>query len=147
MINTCLQRSYSELILIPNFIGRFEYLKLGGGFDDEKLDYSARFLKQQFYKTREWKRFRDDIILRDNGCDMALDGYDCRGRIYIHHLNPLTSDDIVKRRLEIILNPENAVCVSFSTHQAITFGDDRLLPSDPISRSPGDTTPWKNLLY
>lgn len=143
MTNTCLKRKYSELIKIPTFIERFEYLKNFGGYDDEKLDDSTRKLKQLFYKSYEWKRFRDDIIIRDNGCDMALEGFDCKGRIYIHHLNSLTAKDVVNRNLDILLNPENVVCVSFSTHQAITFGDISLLPKDPIIRTPNDMIPWR----
>lgn len=133
--------TYSELISFPTLISRFNYLKLSGSVGAETFGYD-RYLNQQLYKSYEWKHFRDEIILRDNGCDLALEPYDIKGRIYIHHLNPLEPKDIIDRN-PIIFDPENVVCVSFTTHQAIHYGDDSLLPSDPIIRRPGDQIPWR----
>lgn len=133
--------TYSELISFPTLIARFNYLKLSGSVGAETFGYD-RYLNQQLYKSYEWKHFRDEIILRDNGCDLALEPYDIKGRIYIHHLNPLAPKDIIDRN-PIIFDPENVVCVSFTTHQAIHYGDDSLLPSDPTIRRPGDQIPWR----
>lgn len=140
--------TYSELIKLPTLVQRYNYLRLGGTVGEETFGFN-RYANQQLYKSYEWKQFRDAIILRDNGCDLALEpyyigGFNSRwhGKIYIHHLNPLTMDDIINRS-DKIFDPENVVCASFNTHQAIHFGDIRMLPSDPVIRKPNDQSPWK----
>ena len=134
-------RRYSEMLEIPSFEERFEYLKLLGSVGAATFG-SARYMNQEFYRSREWKRFRDEIILRDEGCDLAVPGRLVRGRLLVHHLNPITEDELVHGSMSL-LDPENAVCVSFITHQAIHYGDKSLLYPDPVERHPNDTCPWK----
>jgi hypothetical protein len=134
-------RSYSELRQLSTFKERYDYLKLNGRVGAETFGYN-RYVNQRFYRSTEWKHIRDQIIIRDNGCDLGVEGYDLHSRIYIHHLNPMTVDDIDQGR-QMILDPDNLICVSFDTHQAIHFGDESLLPQLPIERIPGDTCPWR----
>lgn len=134
-------RRYSELVQIPSFEDRFEYLKLIGRVGAETFG-SARFMNQDFYRSREWKQFRDEVILRDEGCDLGVPGRLIRGRLLIHHLNPITEDELIHGSYSL-LDPENAICTSFITHQAIHYGDKSLLYPDPIERHPNDTCPWK----
>lgn len=101
-----------------------------------------RYLNQQFYKTRGWKRLRDELIIRDNGCDLGVDGYDIHGRVIIHHMNPITKDDILNQT-DYLLNPEFLICTTHNTHNAIHYGDESLLILDPIERTKNDTCPWK----
>lgn len=132
---------YSELILLPTFEERFEYLRLNGTVGQDTFGYD-RYLNQAFYTSYEWKRIRDQIIIRDNGCDLGIPGREIGGRIYIHHINPLRKDDIISRS-EYLRNPEFLICVSFETHNAIHYGDINLLPRDPIERKQNDTCPWR----
>jgi len=134
-------KTYSELIRIKTIVGRFEYLKLNGKVGVETFGYD-RYLNQVLYNSREWRQLRDKIIIRDGGCDLALEDFEIFGRIYVHHLNPITLEDIEKRRPELF-DPNNLVCSSFNTHQAIHYGDKSLLPELPIERKPNDTCPWK----
>lgn len=136
-------RSYSELILLPTFEERYKYLKLGGGVGKATFGYS-RYLNQRFYNSIEWKDFRRDIIVRDRSCDLAIDDglHDIRGRVYIHHLNPVTKEDINTMNFDILLNPENAICVTHRTHEAIHYGNFENLV-DFVERRPGDTCPWR----
>lgn len=134
-------RSYSELIQLPTFEERYRYLKLGGKVGEETFGH-ARFLNQKLYQSPEWRSFRRDIIIRDNGCDLAMEGWTIQDRIYIHHIIPITLEDI-RRRDPKILDPENAVVVSFGTHQAIHYGDESLLPIGFVERKPNDTIPWR----
>ena len=134
-------RSYSELRQLSTFKERYDYLKLNGRVGAETFGYN-RYINQLFYRSTEWKHIRDQIIIRDNGCDLGVEGYDLHSRIYIHHLNPMTVDDIDQGR-QMILDPDNLICVSFDTHQAIHFGDESLLPQLPIERISGDTCPWR----
>jgi hypothetical protein len=134
-------KTYSSVIAIPKFEDRYEYLRLGGKVGEDTFGHS-RYLNQVFYKSREWKDFRDYIIIRDNGCDLAHPDRKIAGRIYIHHLNPISQKDILDRT-DILLDPENAICVSFDTHQAIHYGDINLLRLDPVERKPNDTCPWR----
>ena len=134
-------KTYSEAILIPNFRDRFEYLKLGGKVGIATFGYD-RYLNQTLYRSAEWKRFRRDIIIRDNGCDLGCEGYEIYGKILIHHLNPITMEDILNRD-PCIFDPENVICTTLDTHNAIHYGDASLLLTDPIDRKPYDTCPWK----
>lgn len=136
-------KTYSELIAIPTFEERFRYLKLNGTIGEETFGFD-RYLNQAFYLSEEWKRFRREIIIRDNGCDLGIDDREIGGMIIIHHLNPITMDDILKRNIDVLLNPENAICVSHLTHQAIHYGDESLLITAPVERSKNDTCPWRH---
>lgn len=133
-------RTYSELIQYPTLLDRFKYLKLDGivGIDTFGHD---RFLNQALYTSYEWKKIRNRVIVRDMGCDMALDGYGIYGRVIIHHINPLSIEDIESRSSKVF-DMDNLVCVSHMTHEAIHYGDESLLPKDPIERKPGDTRLW-----
>lgn len=144
MMNTMntTSRSYSELILLPTFIERFKYLKLSGKvgvntFGDE------RYLNQKFYMSNEWRTFRQNIIVRDKGCDLGISDREITGKIILHHINPLTRDDIIQANTNALLNPENVICVSNNTHQAIHYGDESLLILEPIIRTKNDTCPWR----
>lgn len=134
-------RTYSELIRFPTFEERFEYLKLGGRVGEDTFGFD-RYLNQIFYRSQEWKRIRDQVIVRDNGCDLAAEGYDICGRILIHHMNPISLRDI-EERSDILLNPEYLICTTHNTHNAIHYGDSNLLTTGPIERTPFDTCPWK----
>ena len=135
-------RRYSELIRIPTFEERFEYLRLDGQVGADTFG-SDRYLNQIFYKSPEWKKIRDEIIIRDQCCDLAMLGYDIHGPVLIHHLNPITKEDILSRT-DLLLNPEYLVCTIQSTHNAIHYGDVNLLITNPIERKPNDTCPWKH---
>lgn len=134
-------RTYSELIALPTFEERFEYLKLSGQVGKDTFGHD-RYLNQVFYSSYEWRRLRDEIIIRDNGCDLGIPDRIIHGKIYIHHLNPLGKDDILSRS-EYLRNPEFLICTSFETHNAIHYGDVNLLPRDPIERTQYDTCPWR----
>ena len=133
-------RTFSELKKLKSFEERYKYLKLGGEVGIATFG-ADRHLNQAFYRSKEWKRVRDQVIVRDNGCDLGVEGYQIYDRIYIHHMNPMTVDDVLDRN-DDILNPEFLICVSFDTHNAIHFGDASLLPKLPIERKPGDTMLW-----
>lgn len=135
-------RSYSELITIPTFEERFRYLKLDGRVGEETFGFD-RYLNQAFYKSEEWLRVRDLVIVRDNGCDLGIEGREIYGRILIHHMNPITIDDIAKRS-KYLLDPEYLITTVKNTHDAIHYGDDSLLIKLPIERTRNDTCPWKN---
>lgn len=134
-------KTYSELISIPTFLGRFEYLKLDGLVGIETFGFD-RYLNQAFYKSKEWRKIRDEIIIRDLGYDLGVDGYDIQGRILIHHINPISKDDII-RRSDLLLNPEFLICTSKNTHDAIHYGDKNPSLTVPIERTPNDTCPWR----
>lgn len=134
-------KTYSELITIPTFEERFKYLQLNGRVGVDTFGFD-RYINQNFYRSREWKRIRDQIILRDNGCDLGLDGYEIYGRIYIHHMNPILVQDIIHQS-DFLLNPEYLICTTHTTHNAIHYGDESLLITAPIERKPNDTCPWK----
>jgi hypothetical protein len=133
-------KTYSELITIPTFEERFEYLALGG-----KVGHSTfgpdRYLNQNFYRSREWRSIRNVVIIRDHGCDLSMPGFDIFDRIYVHHMNPITIEDI-ERDYDLLVNPELLVCTSFNTHQAITFGTKNNLFRLPRERRKGDTKLW-----
>lgn len=133
-------RTYSELSRLKTFDERFEYLKLDGKVALPTFGFE-RYLNQLFYTSGSWREVRDKVIIRDNGCDLGLDGYEIFGRIYVHHMNPITAEDIRLRR-PWILDPEFLICVSWDTHQAVTFGDKNLLTKLMVERRPGDTKLW-----
>lgn len=135
-------RTYSELITIPTFEERFEYLQLKGLVGKDTFGYD-RYLNQVLYRSPEWKRLRNQIIIRDAGCDLACDGYDVYGKVLIHHLNPITVEDVLARSRKVF-DPDNLVCVSHSTHNAIHYGDVDLLVTGPIIRTKNDTCPWRH---
>lgn len=134
-------RTYSELIQIPTFEGRYNYLKLNGVVSDFTFG-GNRYINQAFYNSPEWKRIRNQIIVRDFGCDLAMAGYELDGGIYIHHMNVITLEDLEDGN-ELCFNPEYLITTSFQTHQAIHYGSSDQLPSLPVERYPGDTCPWK----
>lgn len=134
-------RTYSELSSIKTFDERFEYLKLGGFVGEETFGFN-RYINQKFYQSYEWKRVRREVIIRDNGCDLGVDGYEINKGIIIHHMNPITKDDIANIT-EYLLNPEYLITTMLMTHNAIHYGDVSLIQSIPIERAKNDTCPWK----
>lgn len=134
-------RTYSELAQLPTFRERFEYLKLDGTIGEDTFGFD-RYLNQIFYKSKEWAAVRREVIIRDNGCDLGMDGYEIRGKILIHHMNPIRQQDILMRS-ELLLNPEYLITTVLSTHNAIHYGDEKLLPIVPLERSRNDTCPWR----
>ena len=135
-------KSYSELMELDTFEERFRYLQLHGAVGDVTFG-SERYLNQRFYQTdNEWLAIRDDIIIRDNGCDLGIRGRDINDSIIIHHINPILSYDIINRT-DRLLDPDNLICVSSNTHKAIHYSDESLLILDPVERSPNDTCPWR----
>lgn len=135
-------KTYSELITIDNFKDRFKYLSLSGCVGEETFGYD-RYFNQAFYRSIEWRHLRNRLIIRDNGCDLGMDGYEIHGKIIIHHMNPLTIEDI-RNGTDYLLNPEYLICTTLNTHNAIHYGDENLLMSDPIERVKNDTCPWKH---
>ena len=146
-------RTYSELITLPTFEERFKYLKLGGQVGKETFGYD-RYLNQILYNSKEWRSFRDKIIIRDNACDLAYKDHeipswrDSNGRIHgpkilIHHINPITIDDVINRS-PIVFDPENVITTILSTHNAIHYSDESLLLKTPIERTQNDTCPWRH---
>lgn len=133
-------RRYSELRRIETFEERFEYLKLRGGVGEKTFGFE-RYLNQQFYRSAEWRRTRQIVIARDNGLDLGFEGYEIYDRIIIHHMNPMTIED-VESGSEDILNPEFLITTTHNTHNAIHYGDIGLLPKPLIARAPGDTKLW-----
>lgn len=134
-------RTYSELIEIPTYKERFDYLKLDGVVGKATFG-SRRYLNQKFYTSYEWKRIRDVVITRDLGRDLAMDGYDIEGRIQIHHMNPMMIQDVIMHS-DDILNPEYLITTSYNTHKAIHYGNEDMLVLPPLKRMPNDTCPWK----
>ena len=136
-------KSYLELITIPTFEERFEYLKLDGAVGKETFGYD-RYLNQAFYSSKEWKDFRKRILIRDNGCDLACEGYELPSGIVIHHINPIDIEDVINRPW-VLLDPNNAICTCHNTHNAIHYGDKNLLVTTPIVRTANDTCPWRKV--
>lgn len=134
-------RTYSDLVKLGTFVERYQYLKLHGVIGVDTFGFD-RYLNQVLYRSKEWRDLRHRIIVRDNGCDMALEGWDICGPVTVHHMNPLTVKDVDERNPDIF-DPEFLVCVSHNTHNAIHYGDESLLPKEPIERRAGDTCPWK----
>lgn len=136
-----MNKTYSELCEIKSFEERFEYLKLNGIVGTDTFGFN-RYLNQILYRSSEWKKIRNKIIIRDNGCDLGVEGYDISGRILIHHINPITIED-VRNRNSIIFDLNNLITVSHNTHNAIHYGDKDLLITGPVERKLNDTCPWK----
>ena len=135
------KKTYTELIQLKTFKERYDYLRLGGAVGRDTFGYD-RYLNQRFYQSPEWKQIRRDVIIRDEGRDLAMEGYELHGGIYVHHMNPVTIYDLANSA-EWILDPEYLVCVSKQTHDAIHYGDASLLPQLPKERTPNDMCPWK----
>ena len=135
-------RTYNYLVSLPTFEERFEYLKLKGNVGADTFGFD-RWLNQNFYRSKEWKRIRDQVILRDDGCDLAIEDRPIYGKLFIHHMNPVSIQDIVDAT-EYLLNPDFLVCVSFETHNAIHYGSvEGCVRTTPTVRLPNDTCPWK----
>lgn len=131
--------SYRELAKLKTFEERYDYLRLQG-IVGERTFGSNRYLNQALYHSNEWQRLKQKLIIRDNGCDLGVDGYEIRDRIYLHHINPITKKDILERNPKV-LDPNNLICTSYKTHQAIHYGDKSLLCL-LVERRPGDTKLW-----
>lgn len=136
-------KRYSELIKLPTFEERYRYLRLGGVVGEETFGFD-RYLNQKFYSSDpEWLEVRDAVIIRDNGCDLGMEDREIRGRIIVHHMNPITKDDLL-RRTKYLLDPEYLICTVKNTHDAIHYGDEDLLIKAPVERSKNDTCPWRH---
>jgi len=135
-------RSYSELLHYSTIKDRYEYLRLAGEIGARTFG-SSRILNQQFYTSKQWKDVRRQVILRDNACDLAIPGYELYDSITVHHINPITIEDITQENWDKLLDPENLITTSYLTHKAIHFGSEAMLPSLPIERTSGDTCPWR----
>lgn len=133
-------RTYSELITIPTFRERYEYLKLTGVVGESTFGYD-RYLNQLLYRSQEWRALRNKIIIRDNACDLAHEDYSIHDMVVVHHIVPITEDDILNDHPRIY-DPENLICTSDRTHKAIHYSDASLIIQDHIDRYPGDTTLW-----
>lgn len=135
-------RTYSELSKLTTFKERFNYLSLNGQVGKDTFGFD-RIFNQKFYTSKEWRHIRDLVIVRDNGCDLGIEGYDITGQnLIIHHINPISLEDI-ESKSDILLNPEYLITTTHNTHNAIHYGDDKLLITGPIQRSKNDTCPWK----
>ena len=141
-MSTKIIRTYSELITLPTFEERYEYLRLGGRVGEDTFGFD-RYLNQAFYQNdKEWKSVRDYVIVRDNGCDLGIEGREIYGRILVHHMNPITKEDLLYRTKHL-LDPEYLICTIKNTHDAIHYGDENLLYKLPVERSRNDTCPWR----
>lgn len=135
-------KTYSELILLPTFEERFNYLKLSGSVGKDTFGFD-RVFNQIFYRSQEWKSVRDYVIVRDNGCDLGVEGHEINGqKIYIHHMNPISLEDI-ENKTSILLDPEYLITTIHNTHNAIHYSDDTILIGAPVERSKNDTCPWR----
>lgn len=133
-------RTYAELRQIDSFEERYRYLSLRGKVGESTFGFN-RWVNQDFYTSREWRQARDGIIVRDNGCDLGIEGYEIHHGLYIHHLNPITLQQIESGD-PCIFDPNNLITVTHRTHNAIHYGDERMLPRPPVDRKPGDTKLW-----
>ena len=136
-------KTYSELVKLNSFEERYKYLKLEGKVGEDTFGFD-RYLNQIFYKTDEWKSVRDYVISRDNGCDLGMSDREIKfGKILVHHMNPITKEDILNRS-DMLLNPEYLITTTKNTHDAIHYGSDDILYQDPVERYENDTCPWKH---
>lgn len=133
-------RCYTEVAMLPTFIERYRYLKLEGVVGQSSFGFD-RHINQMLYTSQAWRRVRDEVIIRDNGCDLGVPGYGINSKIIVHHMNPITVDDILNNKTHV-LDTEFLICVTMATHNAIHYGDDNQLPKEYVARAPGDTTPW-----
>ena len=133
-------RRYSELMRLHTFKERYDYLRLGGIVGTSTFGFD-RYINQDFYRSREWRSVRDQTIVRDNGCDLGIDGYEIHGNLLVHHMNPMTADDVVYGE-EWIVNPEFLITTTNETHNAIHYGNQSLLKTPFVPRVPGDTKLW-----
>lgn len=138
---TTMIRTYTELSSIDSFEDRLRYLKLNGNVGSETFGFD-RYLNQLFYRSPEWKKIRNEIIIRDKACDLGVEGFELDSRIIIHHMNPISKDDIINQT-DLLLNPEYLICTSHRTHQAIHYGDEELIQPRLIERKRNDTCPWR----
>lgn len=140
---TTMKKCYSELMSISDFEERYRYLRIGGRVGEETFGCNRQINQQLYTKDFRWKQLRNRIIVRDDGCDLAMPDFRIYGKVIIHHINPITVEDFMNNN-QIIFDPENLICVSFNTHQAIHFGDASLLPQVPIVRTKNDTCLWRS---
>lgn len=135
-------RTHTELVTFTTFEERYRYLRLNGVIGKETFGFD-RFINQYLYqRSQRWKRVRDQVIIRDNGCDLGVEGYDIRGPITVHHMNPITLEDI-EQESEFVFDPEYLICTTHNTHNAIHYGDESLLIKAPVERTRNDTCPWR----
>lgn len=134
-------KTYSELITLPTFEERYRYLRLSGSVGKETFGFD-RYLNQVFYRSQRWREIRDQVIIRDNACDLGIAGRDIYTRIIVHHMNPISIQDL-ERESDFLLNPEFLICTVHNTHNAIHYGDESLLILAPIERTKNDTCPWR----
>lgn len=135
-------RTYSELMRFSSFEDRYQYLRLNGSIGETTFGFD-RYINQKFYRSSEWKQIRNRVIVRDNGCDLGVEGYEIHEKILIHHMNPIALSDI-QNASEYLLNPDYLISVTLATHNAIHYGDETLLIRAPTERRPNDTCPWKH---
>lgn len=135
-----MKKTYSEMLQHSTFEDRLSYLALNGSVGIDTFGFD-RYMNQRFYKSREWRRLRNDIILRDNGCDLGVDGYEIFGKVLIHHINPIGPDDI-KHSTDLLFDPDNLICVTHETHNAIHYGGNPSIPKLSVERHRGDTKLW-----
>ena len=134
-------KSYKEMSRLKTFEERYNYLRLKGAVGQDTFGFD-RFINQQFYRSAEWNRVRNEVIVRDNGCDLGVPDRPIHGRIIIHHMNPIKKEDF-DQNPDYLLNSDYLVCVSHNTHNAIHYGDENLLPKEWTPRQPNDTCPWR----
>ena len=135
-------KTYSELIMLPTFEERYRYLRLNGRVGAETFGFD-RYINQILYqRSPKWKSSRDKVIIRDNGCDLGIEGREIYGKILVHHMNPITLEDI-ERESEFLFDPEYLICVTHNTHNAIHYGDESLLITMPVERTKNDMCPWR----
>lgn len=134
-------KTYSELIKLPTFEERFEYLRLDGVVGEETFGFD-RYLNQIFYRSQKWKSIKNKVIVRDLGRDLGIEGYEIYGRIIVHHMNPIDTNDI-RYESDFLIDPEYLICTTHNTHNAIHYGDESLLIKAPVERTKYDTCPWK----
>jgi hypothetical protein len=133
-------KSYSELIELPTFEERFKYLSIRGIVGCETFGFN-RWVNQRFYTSTAWRRLRRDIVVRDSSCDLGILDREIHSRLIVHHINPLTQEDI-EYGTRMALDPDNLICTTHDTHNAIHYGDANLLASPYKERRPGDTKLW-----
>ena len=135
-------KTYSELIQLPTFEERYRYLRIGGKVGEDTFGFD-RYINQILYqRSQRWKRIRDHVIIRDNGCDLGIEDREIYGKIIVHHINPITIEDI-ELESDLVFDPEYLICTTHNTHNAIHYGNEDLLIKAPIERSKNDTCPWR----